>query len=73
MAESPPKPQIASGRYDSAARRRAARRPRERGCSVYIPAEELVAAGIDPTGPVPFYRVWGRSRGTVLVRLYREG
>jgi len=60
------------GKYDAAARRRAQRRGRERGCSVYIPAEELVKAGIDPDGPVPFYRTWGTSRGGVMVRLYRE-
>jgi len=39
---------------------------------VYIPAEELEKAGIDPNGPPPFYRTWGTSRGGVLIRLYRE-
>ena len=39
---------------------------------MYIPAEELAKAGIDPNGPVPFYRTWGTSRGGVMVRLYKE-
>ena len=39
---------------------------------MYIPAEELAKAGIDPNGPAPFYRTWGTSRGGVMVRLYRE-
>lgn len=42
-----------------------------RGCYVYIPAEELVKAGIDPQGPPPLYRTWGSRRGSVLVRLYK--
>lgn len=48
------------------------RRGRERGCWVYIPAEELLKAGID--GPRPWYRTWGSSvRGArVTVNLYRE-
>lgn len=62
--------------YDAAARKLAVRRGRERGCSVYIAAEELKAAGIDPHGPPPFYRVHGfqRSRNghTAIVTLYRE-
>jgi hypothetical protein len=57
-------------RYDSAARRQSRRKQREKGCAVYIPAEELVKAGIDPDGPAPYYRTWGTSRGVVLVRLY---
>jgi hypothetical protein len=59
-------------RYDAAARRRSQRRGRERGCWVFIPAEELEKAGVDPSGPAPAYRTWGTSRGGVLVRLYRE-
>jgi hypothetical protein len=61
-----------AGRYDSAARRQSKRSGRETGCWAYIPAEELHKAGVDPAGPAPFYRVWGSSRGSVLVRLYRE-
>jgi len=57
--------------YDAALRRRAQRHGRERGCWVYIAADELETAGYAPTEPPPFYRVWGRKRGTVLVRLYR--
>lgn len=62
----------ATGSYDHARRRRAKRSGRERGCWTYIPAEELRAAGFDPDGPLPWYRVWGSKRGVVL-RLYREG
>lgn len=62
----------ANGRYDSHLRRRAIRKQREKGCSVYIAAEELRKAGVDPNGPEPFYRVWGTQRGGVFVRLYRE-
>jgi hypothetical protein len=58
--------------HDTAQRRRAQRDGRQRGCSVYIPAEVLAKAGIDPTGPVPFYRTWGSRRGSILIRLYKE-
>jgi hypothetical protein len=34
--------------------------------------EELVKAGFSPDDPPPFYRVWGRGRGSVMVRLYRD-
>lgn len=57
-------------RYDEAQRRRSLRKGGEKGVSVYIPAAALVKAGIDPEGPPPLYRTWGRSRGSVLVRLY---
>lgn len=63
------------GKHDHAARRRAVRKQRERGCSVYIPAELLEAVGIDPTSEPPFYRTWAgpkRTNPTVLVVLYRE-
>jgi hypothetical protein len=60
-----------AGRYDSGERRQAKRSGRETGCWTYIPAEELLAAGIDPNGPAPQYRTWGRARGSVLVRLYQ--
>lgn len=63
---------IPAGRYDAAARRQAQRRGRERGCWVYIPMEELQKVGIDLDGEPPFFRVWGRERGSVLVRLYKE-
>lgn len=58
--------------YDPAIRRRTVRRGRERGCWLYIPADELVAAGFSLNDPPPWYRVWGTPRG-VMVRLYRKG
>ena len=61
-----------SGRTDTAALKQAQRRGRERGCWVYIPAEQLETAGIDPYGPVPRYRIWeapGRPR--FVVNLYK--
>jgi len=48
------------------------RRGREKGCSVYIAADELERAGWDPEGPPPLYRVWGSSRGGLFIRLYKE-
>jgi hypothetical protein len=57
--------------YDEVARRQARRTGREKGCWVYVPADELRKAGHDPNGAAPLYRTWGRSRGSVLVRLYR--
>jgi hypothetical protein len=58
--------------YDRALRRRALRTQRQRGCTIYIPAEELERAGYAPGDPLPFYRVWGSKRGAVLVQLYRQ-
>ena len=69
--EEPAPGPVASSRYDQAYRRRSQRRGRERGCWVYIPAEELVEAGLNPADPPPWYRVWTRKR-TVLVQLYLE-
>lgn len=63
---------LAHGRYDAGARRQSIRRGRERGCWLYVPAEELLRAGIDPAGPAPLYRTWGTSRGGVFARLYRN-
>jgi hypothetical protein len=57
--------------HDHAARRTALRKGRERGCSIYVPAEALTKAGFAPTDPPPFYRVWGAPRGRVVVQLYR--
>lgn len=62
-----------AGRYDDGARRRSTRAARQKGCSIYIPADELRKAGIDPEGPPPLYRTWGTRRGGVFVRLYKEG
>jgi len=58
--------------YDQARRRRGVRRGREKGCWLYVPAEELQAAGIEPGDPVPHYRLWPRAKRTLLVQLYRE-
>lgn len=63
---------MTAGRYDSGARCRAQRRGRERGCWLYVPAEELAKAGVDPAGDPPLYRTWGSKSGGVFVRLYRE-
>lgn len=67
---------MTAGRYDALARRRANRSQRERGCWVYIPAEELQRAGIGATEPTPYYRTHGHRRSrnghTVIVTLYRE-
>lgn len=64
--------ELPAGRYDAMARRQGTRTQRERGCWVYIPAEELLKAGIDPHDQPPFCRTWGSKRGSVLVRLYRQ-
>jgi hypothetical protein len=62
-----------SGRYDPMLRRRAVRKGRERGCWVYIAAEELAKTRVTADGPPPFYRAHGRAGGrTVLVELFRE-
>lgn len=61
------------GSFDPARRRRALRKGREKGCSIYIPAEILQAAGYPEGSPIPFYRVWAGRRGGLTVRLYREG
>jgi hypothetical protein len=58
--------------HDPGLRRKATRGGRQKGCFVYIPAEVLQAAKVDPAGPVPYYRTWGSKGGSVLVRLYRE-
>jgi len=62
-----------AGRYDAMARRRSFRVGRERGVRIFIPEEELEAAGFKGDEPAPFYRTWGYRRGSVIVRFYREG
>lgn len=57
---------------DQARRRKATRAGRQRGCYIYVRAEELDRAGYPPSEPPPYYRVWGTQRGGVMVRLYRE-
>lgn len=63
---------LRAGRHDTAERRQSIRKGREKGCSVYIPAEDLIAAGFDPADPPPFYRTFARHKRSVIVNLYRE-
>jgi hypothetical protein len=63
---------MAGRSYDHAQRRHATRRGRMRGCYVYIPAEQLERTGYSLDDPPPWYRVWGSSRGRVVVQLYKE-
>lgn len=57
--------------YDHAKRRQARRSGREKGCWLYVPAEQLQAAGFAPGDPAPFYRTWASTRGGLRARLYR--
>lgn len=66
-------PRQETSRYDDQAPRKAQRKGRERGVWVFVPAAELRKAGVDPIGPPPLFRVWGRRGGSVLVRLYKAG
>jgi hypothetical protein len=67
--------------YDQAKRRRAVRKGREKGAWIFVPAEELEAAGVDVNAEEPpYYRLWSRAKrgngngapGSVLVQLYLE-
>jgi hypothetical protein len=58
--------------YDSAERRHSLRKGGERGASIYIPGAELQKTGYDPYGDPPYYRVWGASRGRIVVQLYKS-
>lgn len=59
--------------YDPARRRRTVSRGRERGCWVYVPAEELAKTNWQGKGPPPFYRLWARARGrTVTVQFFGD-
>lgn len=72
--ESAPARKVKQGRHDSAARRKGLRTKGQRGCSIYIPAEELLKAGVDPWAEEPpYYRIWAGPRGRVVIQLYREG
>jgi hypothetical protein len=62
-------PVVRPGRFDSAEWRQSTRGGRDRGCRVYIAAEQLEAAGIDPHGPAPAYRIWAGERGRFVVTL----
>jgi hypothetical protein len=57
-------------RHDPLKARQAQRAGREKGVRIFVSAAELRAAGIDPDGPAPKFRVWARRRGSLLVRLY---
>jgi hypothetical protein len=61
-------------RHDPQAHRKAQRHGRQKGVTITIAAAELRAAGIDPDGPVPTYRVFpGKKQdGGVQLRLYRS-
>jgi hypothetical protein len=59
--------------YEPTQYRKALRRPRERGCSVYVPGEVLEQAGFGPDEPPPLYRMWaGRKGSRGMVQFYRE-
>ena len=61
------------GRADIAALKQTRRSGREKGCWLYIAAEQLEAMGIDPTDPAPLYRVWGaEGRPRAVVSLYPQ-
>lgn len=61
-----------AGKHDQAARRQSRRAGRERGCWVYIPAEQLRRLGIDPAADAPLYRTWDGRKRTALVQFYTE-
>lgn len=66
---------LSQGRHDSASWRRAKRSGRQRGCYIYLAAEELERAGLDPTAAVPTYRVWpskAKGNGRFVVTLRPE-
>ena len=65
---------MAGRTHDPAQRRRALRKGRERGCSIYITGEQLERIGFAPDEPAPWYRVWETSDGRprIIVNLYRE-
>lgn len=66
------RPPATAGRHDAAQRRKASRKGRERGCSLYIAAEELAAAGIDPYGEPPTFKVWTGRKRTLMIALYQS-
>ena len=60
-------------RHDPLARRKSQRHGKQRGVTITIAAVELAAAGIDPEGPAPAYRVFPGSKrdGGMQLRFYR--
>jgi hypothetical protein len=61
-----------AGRHDQGARRKSKRQGRERGCWIYIPAEQLARLGLDPQADPPLYRTWDGRKRTALVQFYTE-
>lgn len=64
---------MAGRAHDPAERRRTKRAGRERGCWLYIAAEQLAEAGVQVDAPPPEYRVWPdrkSQRGRFVVTLY---
>lgn len=58
--------------HDQARRRKALRKGRETGCSIYIPGEVLAPLGLAPP-TVVYYRTWqDPKRPRIMVNLYRE-
>lgn len=58
-----------AGRHDAAQWRKASRKGRERGCSLFVAAEELARAGIDPYEAPPAFKVYPGRKRTLLVQL----
>lgn len=66
------KASVPVGRFDRGEWKRSQRRGRERGCWVYIAAEQLAEMGIDPQALPPVYRVWGstdRPRAVISLKV----
>lgn len=68
---------MAGGPHDEGKRRRALRKGRETGCSIYIPGELLERIGITHSadGGPPYFRTWAgpkRKHPAVIVVLYPE-
>ena len=59
-------------RHDHCAARQSVRYGAEKGIRIYIPKDDLVAAGIDPDGQPPKFRTWPGRTGSIMVRLYRD-
>lgn len=66
------RPPTRNTKYDHAALRNGVRRGRERGCWVYIPAEELENAGLSLDAPPPRYRIWPGRKRTLMVQFYER-
>ena len=64
---------LSAGRYDPERRRKSQRHGKQKGITITIAAAELAAAGIDPEGPPPEYKVYPGSRrdGGLQLRLFR--